>query len=146
MTGTLAKLGIGTLLEYETVPGASPLAFTTLAEVGDEELPHTREFVEATNQSSAGGAREYIPGLIDNEQFDVPCNYIAGNTSHKAVWGFFKSGIKRKWRMVETTASPQKYWEFDAIVAGFNPSFPVAGKKGLKITLRRSGVTAASDE
>lgn len=139
---TDAALGIGTFLEYETVPGASPLAFTTVSEVLDiPEVPHTREFVEATNQSSAGYSREYIAGLIDAEEFTVPCNYLPQDASQAAIWAMFNAGTARKWRLRESTTSPQVTWTFDAIVAAFNPAFPVGDKKALNVTLRRTGPT-----
>ena len=139
---TEATLGIGTFLEYETVPGASPLAFTKVSEVLDlPELPHTREFVEATNQDSLNQTREYIAGLIDAEEFTVPCNYLPQNATHAAIWAMFNAGTARKWRVRESTTSPEITWEFDAIVASFNPAFPVGDKKALAVTLRRTGPT-----
>jgi hypothetical protein len=55
---TGADLGIGTKLAYETVPGASPLAWTEVPQVGDfPELGTTTEFVETTNQDSAQRTR-----------------------------------------------------------------------------------------
>lgn len=139
---TEATLGIGTLLEYETTIGASPIAFTTVSEVLDiPELPHTREFVEATNQSSLNQTREYIAGLIDAEEFTVQCNYLPQDNTQEAIWAMFNAGNARSWRVREATTSPEVTWTFDAIVAAFNPAFPVGDKKVLSITLRRTGPT-----
>ena len=139
---TSASLGIGTFLEYETTPGASPIAFTRLAEVGDiPALPHTREFVEATNQDSLNQTREYIAGLIDAEEFTVECNYLPQNATHAAVWAMFNAGTARVWRVREANTSPEVTWTFDAIVAAFNPSMPIGDKKMLSVTLRRTGPT-----
>lgn len=140
---TQAALGIGTKLEFETTIGASPIAYTVLAEVLDiPELPHTREFVEATNQDSLNQTREYIAGLIDAEEFTVQCNQIAQDATQAAVWAMFNTGAARSWRVREATESPEITWTFDAIVAAFNPSFPLGDKKVLSITLRRTGPTA----
>ena len=139
---TQASLGIGTKLEYETTVGASPIAYTVLSEVLDiPELPHTREFVEATNQDSLNQTREYIAGLIDAEEFTVQCNYIPGDASQNAVWAMFNAGDARLWRVREATASPEETWTFLAIVAAYNPAFPVGDKKVLSVTLRRTGPT-----
>lgn len=139
---TQAKLGIGTKLEYETTIGASPIAYTTVDEVGDiPELPHTREFVEATNQDSEGQSREYIAGLIDAEEFTIQCNSVATSNSQAACWAMFNDGQARLWRVREATESPEVTWTFLAIVASFNPSFPVADKKVTSITFRRTGQT-----
>lgn len=139
---TDATLGIGTVLEYETTIGASPVAYTTLAEVLDiPSLTHTREFVEATNQDSVGNFREYIAGLIDAEEVTFECNYLPQNATHAAVWQQFLDGTARSWRVREATTSPEVTWTFDAIVAAFAPSMPVGEKKMLSITLRRTGQT-----
>lgn len=139
---TAAALGIGTKLEYETVIGASPVAYTVLAEVLDiPPLTHTREFVEATNQDSLNETREYLGGLIDAEEVAFECNYLANDTTHAAVWAMFNAKTTRKWRVREATESPVITWTFDAIVAAFAPSMPVGDKKVLAITLRRTGPT-----
>ena len=141
---TGAQLGIGTKIEFETVVDASPIAFTTLSECLDiPEIPHTREFVEATNQDSEGYTREYIAGLIDAEEFTLQANYVPHDATQDAVWDMQNSldGGRRLWRIRETTASPEITWTFRAMVASFNPAFPVAEKKVLSITLRRTGPT-----
>lgn len=137
---TLATLGIGTKLEYETVIGASPLAYTTVAEVLDiPPLAQTREFVEATNQDSEGQSREYIPGLIDVEEITIECNYLANDPTHIAIEAMFQAGTTRKWRVREATESPEVTYTGDAVVSAYNPSMPVGDKKVLSFTLRRSG-------
>ena len=103
------------------------------------EVPHTREFVEATNQQSANGYREYIAGLKDAEEFTVPCNYIPGDTSQEAVWDMYELGTARYWRLRETTTSPEATMTFLAIVAGVSYAYPVADKKVMNVTLRRTG-------
>lgn len=141
---TAATLGIGTKLQFETTPGASPITWTTVSEMGDlPPLPHTREFVEATNQDSLGFTREYIAGLIDAEEFTVTGNYLPQDASQIAVWTMSqtKDAGKRQWRVLEETASPAVSWQFEAAVSNFAPGFPVADKKTLAITLRRSGPT-----
>ena len=139
---TAATLGIGTVLEYETTIGASPIAYTRLAEVLDiPPLPHTREFVEATNQDSLNQTREYIAGLIDAEEFTIDLNYLPQDTTQAAVWAMFNAGTARLWRAREATTSPEVTWTFLAIVASFTPGFPVGEKKTLSVTFRRTGPT-----
>lgn len=136
-----AQLGIGTKLYYETVPGASPLAFTAVPEAGDiPGLGSDREYVEVTNQDSAG-YREYIPGLNDASELQIPMNYLPNNAVSAAIWTMSQAanGGKRKWRIVETTASPNITFQGDAFVAKFDPAMPVADKKVGTLTLRRTG-------
>lgn len=141
---TGATLGIGTFLEYETVAGASPVAFTRAPEVLDiPELTHTREQVEATNQDSENFTREYIPGLIDAEEVTFVCNYLPQDSSQVAIWNMFNAadGGVRDWRIRESTTSPEVTWTFRASVSACSPAFPVAEKKAFSFTLRRTGPT-----
>ena len=139
---TAASLGIGTKVEYETTPGASPLAFTTVPEVLDlPELPNTRETVETTNQDSQDFTREFIPGLIDPQQFTFECNYLPNNSIQTAIWDQLKTanGGRRLWRVRETTSSPEITWTFEAFVIDFAVAAPVAGVRTVSITLQRTG-------
>ena len=138
---TQATLGIGTKIRIETTPGASPLAFTEIPEVGDiPPLPHTREFVEATNQDS-GNSREYIGGLIDAEEFTFECNYLPQNAVQDLLWARFKSGVAQEFEIEETTTSPAVELRFTGIIAAVSYAYPVADKKTMSVTIRRTGET-----
>lgn len=140
MPATLASLGIGTLVSYETTPGASPLAFTHVAEVLDiPPIVQSVEFVEATNQDSEDRTREYIPGLVDVEEIAFQANYLPQNSGHAAILAMPKAGLKRRWRVVESTASPAITYDFEAFVSSASVSMPVAEKKLLEFSLRVTG-------
>lgn len=136
---TEAELGIGTQLQYETVVGASPLAFTDVPEVLDiPTLTETREFVEATNQDS-GDTREYIAGLNDAEEVTIEMNYLPHSAAQNELYTRYQARTRCKWRVVEESTSPDITWEFDAFIASHGVSFPTADKKVRTIVLRRTG-------
>ncbi len=139
---TGAKLGIGTKVEYETVAGASPQAFTNYPQVKDVEYPEQlRESVETTNQDSTGFTREYIPGLIDPGEITIESNYLPNDSDQSAVRGFNaqSDGGERLWRIRESTSSPEITWTFTGQVLQFKPSAPVDGVRMLTTVLRVSG-------
>lgn len=137
---TDATLGIGTKFRIETVPGASPLAFTEIPEVLDiPELTESAEFVEATNQDSANFTREYIPGLIDAEEFTIEMNYLPASTAQTLLRTRQRERVKFIAQIVETTASPEVTWQFECYISAHSVSAPVAGKKIRSVTVRRTG-------
>lgn len=137
---TDAALGIGTKVSYETVIGASPVAFTVVPEALDiPDLPFTREFLDATNQDS-GDSKEYISGLNDSQEIEIQANYLANNSAQTAIFGFFNDRRARLWRITETTESPAITYEGLALVSSYSPNMPVQNKKLLKFKLRFTGV------
>lgn len=53
---------------YTDIPEAKAIA------VPEEQI----EYQDVTNLDSAGGFREFIPGLRDNGEVTIPCNYTSG--------------------------------------------------------------------
>lgn len=140
MPATQAQLGIGTQVYYETTPGASPLAFTQVPECLDiPPIVQSVEFVEATNQDSEDRTREYIPGLVDVEELTIQANYIADSAVHAAIFAMPRAGVKRRWRIIETTASPNVQYDFEAFVSSASVAMPVAEKKVFEFGLRITG-------
>ena len=135
-----ADLGIGTKLAYETVIGASPVAFTDVPQVGDfPELGTSREFVETTNQDSADRTREYIPGLKDVEEVAIDMNYIdvAAQSDLEAISS--ETVTARIWRVTLQDLSPDIVRYFRAFVAKHTFDGPLAEVRKRRITLRITG-------
>ncbi len=85
---TAGVVGLGTLLKIGD--GATPEVFTTIAEVKDITGPGlTREFAEFTNQSSAGGYREYKPTFKNSGDVTFKCNFLPDD----ATQGFSTTGM-----------------------------------------------------
>jgi len=137
---TGARLGIGTLLAYESVLGASPVAFTEVNQVGDfPEISETREFVETTNQNSEQKRREYIGGLVDVEEVEFEMNYLPTDTAQEAIQGMLSEVLPRWWRWRETQSSPAVVQYVQAFVSKHSVTRPLADKMTRKITLRMTG-------
>lgn len=139
---TGAMLGIGTKLAYETTPGASPVAFTEVEQVGDfPEISETREFVETTNQDSEQKRREYIGGLIDVEEVSFEMNKLESidGPGQQNLRAMLNEVRPRWWRWRETTISPVKVQFVQAFLSKHSVTRPLGDKKVRTITLRMTG-------
>jgi len=143
MAETQAAIGFGTLLSFSN--GASPPVFSVLAEVNDITGPGmSRELPDATHMESPGGWREFLGGLKDAGEITVECNHLPNNATQDASTGvlsLFGSGVRTAWR-ITFPVSPEVVWEMDAVISGFEPSFPVDDKMMLSVTLKVSGQPA----
>lgn len=137
---TGARLGIGTKLAYETVLGASPVAFTEIPQVGDfPEISETREFVETTNQDSIDKRREYIGGLIDVEEVEFEMNYLPQDAAQEALRAMLSETEPRWFRWRETQSSPNVVQYVQAFVSKHSVTRPLGDKMMRKIVLRMTG-------
>lgn len=137
---TGADLGIGTQLAYETVIGASPVAFTDVPQVLDfPELGKSREFVETTNQDSADRTREYIPGLSDVEEIPFEMNYLANNAPQDALETMQDETQNRIWRITLEGVSPDVVRYVRAFVSKHTFDGPLADVRKRRVTLRLTG-------
>lgn len=81
---TLAILAQGTL--FKILGGTSTGGGTTVPEVTKLGCPNQKfDILDATSHDSAGGFREYIPGLIDGESATAEVNFVPTNTVHIQV-------------------------------------------------------------
>lgn len=137
---TGAQLGIGTKLAFETVIGASPVAFSNVPQVLDfPELSQSREFVETTNQDSQDFTREYIGGLIDVEEVPFEMNYVPGNTIQDSLEDMVRETSPRIWRVTLENASPDVVKFVRAFVSKHSFDGPLADVRKRRITLRLTG-------
>lgn len=141
MTGAIS--GYGTLLKLGD--GGSPEAFATIAEVGDLKGPKRKaETIEVTSHSSPGGAKEFIPTLLDNGEVTFDVNLIPTDSTHSAATGLesiLAARSLRNFRMVLPNVQHTTY-AFAAYVTGFEIAAPVGGKLTASLTLKISGAVA----
>lgn len=79
---TQAFLGSQTLFKLGN--GASPEAFTTVAEVVSiGPLAQRKDLVEVTHLEST--AKEFIGGLSDGQEIEIVCNYRPANAQQNAL-------------------------------------------------------------
>ncbi len=138
---TAGVVGLGTLLKIGD--GATPEVFTTVAEVKDITGPGlTREFAEFTNQSSAGGYREYKPTFKNSGDVTFKCNFLPDDTtqgfSTTGLLKDYEDGILRNFELVYPDPGATKA-SFAAYVANIQPQSPISGPLELNVTLRVTG-------
>jgi len=141
---TSATPGYGTLLKMGD--GASPTeTFTTIAEVGDLEAPEiTLNTEDATSQDS-GGWEEAIGTTLTGGEPSFEINWRPTNGTHDETTGMLYvilNRVKKNWKLVLPNTA--KTFSFAALVTGFKPKQPVAGKLTAEIKLKITGpVTVA---
>jgi hypothetical protein len=135
---TAATIGYGTT--YGIHDGADPGAFDMIGEVIDITPPAlTTDQVEATHFLSAGGVREYIPGLKTPGEGSLTLNWIPGGASDVILQALLASGEVRSHQVTFPNGT---IWTFDGWVKGFAPSTPIGDRMTAVVTIQSSGATA----
>lgn len=134
----------GTLLQVGT--GASPEAWTTIANVGDITGPQdTSTVVDITSHSSQAPFRQKIITLLDQGQatfklFWVPTNDTHRNALTGAVTGLrynYINRLKQEYRLKYTDGSSSD--TFYAYVMELSQVAPVAGVYEMTVKLQTTG-------
>lgn len=140
MTVTSAFSSFGTLLQMGD--GATPEAFTTIAEVGDIAGPAlSSDTAEATNHSSTDGMEEVVPTILRTGQVTFPINFVPTAVTQGYTAGLlyhWKQRTKKNWKLIFPDGSSTT-WQFAAFIVGFAPKAPVNGILSADITLKVTG-------
>lgn len=93
-TNTLIKVG----------DGATPTeVFTTVPECTDAQSPNVKtDLQDVTSHDSAGGFREFLPGLKDGESVTAPMFWVPSNATHKSLRVDAYAATKRNFKTVFT--------------------------------------------
>lgn len=132
---TSASLGFTSLLKAGN--GASPQAFTTIAEVTDvTDFGANVEFVEVTNFDSTGGYREYIGGLKTPSNFTFSVNWLPAAPTQAALLADLNAGTTRAFKYQLPTGKGT--YNFSAIVVDWkfsnNPAAAITGSFTLQVS------------
>lgn len=103
----------------------------------------TQDYVDVTSLDSAGGFREYIPGLKDAGQLSLNANYT--HDGYQALSAYQTSGDMAYFRVTLAPAPDQStgdVFTFAGYVTLSVDAGDVAGKVGMTINLRISGAVA----
>lgn len=134
----MAETAFGTLLQIGD--GGGTEAFTTIAEVRDITPPQLGlDTTEVTNHSSPGGWEEHIPTILRTGQVSFQANWIPAHATQSYSAGLLKDLVNKTKRNFRIVLPAGATWQFAAYVNAFNGSLPVAGAKGLSVTLRPTG-------
>src|SRR5262245_53470402 len=102
---TAAAIGYGTLFQLDT-SGAG--AFTTMGEVTSITMANlTRDAIDATHMESAGGWKEFIPGLKDAGEVKIEMNFDPDSVTDGYIRATFASDALQTARIAfPSPASP----------------------------------------
>lgn len=135
---SLAEFAQGTSLEVGD--GADPEVFTRLAHVkGEIPFPQINsDSKEVTDHDSPDSFKEFIATLKDPGQLKITLNYLATDTTQKALIADAQSREIKNWKivMVDTGASE---WAFRAFVMGFQAKGAVDNVYEADVTFQVTG-------
>jgi len=125
--------------------------FTKVAEIIDIDGPSmSRDVIEVTNQDSANGWREFIPGLRDGGEVSLTANWVPASATQDGTAGVlskFTDDALHNWQIItaDDGSSGTMDIDFSAIVTDFSISLPLEEQAQLEFTLKISGaVTIAA--
>lgn len=136
---TLALSSHGTL--FARAPAATPSTFTTIAELGDLNLPELmRNEFEATVHNR--NIDDYVLGILRRGALSFPINFLPTDGTHDHLTGLYKALITEPppvdgYRT--TFMSTGLVWIMSGQVKGIAPKAPVDGKLSADVTIRFSG-------
>jgi len=136
-----ATKGYGAVLYYgdsSTVAGST--TWTAVAQVRDITLPTVEaDDIDVTNQDSTGGAREYIPGLIEGGECEF--ELLFKKSAVTAVYALLAT--QKGWRVtVNDHATADSKWEFDGYVKSFGGEIPLEDPVMCSVTIKVTGKPA----
>ena len=136
---TQAKSGYGTVLSIAGVPPGSSSSgggtYTAVAEKITLKGPNiSAKALKATNQTTSGGAEEYIPsGLVDGGEVEVTGNFVPAEHETLITAVDTIQAWQIAWPQTGTHAAT-----FEAIITDFEPSSepekPLEFSAKLKVT------------
>lgn len=131
----------GTLLQLGD--GSTPEAFTTIAEVGDIDLPDFgNEKEDVTVHTTPGRGRAYITTTRKDQTVGATVNLVPDDETHDVttgLWALAESGERANFRFVLPDDAATT-WEFSASVETFQPHAPVQGVLTADLELAIDGV------
>ena len=130
----------GTLLQIGD--GGTPESFTTIAEVGDIDLPDMgNEFEDVTVHTTSGRSRAYKAILLKDKTIEAEINFLPGDATHDGSTGLKSladSGEANNFQVILTDDDSTTY-RFSAFVETFQPHAPVSGILKADLALRVDG-------
>lgn len=116
--------------------------FTDIAEATAILVPETQvDYKDVTSLDSAGGFREYIPGLKDAGEVSIPCNYTTA--VYTAAEGYRAAGTLITFKTTLPLEAGQSttgdVFEFSGYVSPLLETNEVGEPIGLSINVRTSG-------
>jgi predicted secreted protein len=138
--GLLGKAAKG--LQLKMGDGASPEAFTTIAEVKDITFPlMSVDQLDGTNHDRPGDWAEIILTILRHPEVTFRVNFLPNHATHNNATGYqglAQAKTLRNWQLVIPQFANATY-AFQSYVTGVSILGPVAGMLEGDITLKPTG-------
>lgn len=128
----IAQPSINTLIQLGN--SASPIVYTTVANVGDMTGPtFAAAVVDVTSHSTTVPWREKITTLLDPGQLSFKLYFITDYSPHRQLFAVFANRTLANWRMVFPDQDGT-VWFFQAYISKFSVTSTVAGVTEAAVT------------
>lgn len=118
---------------------ASPEVLTEIEEILDMSgFGETSELIEVTNWDTAEGAKEFIAGPAEGDEFTVTCNFIGTAGSHQAALRADK-GSTRTFDLTYSGVSPQRVWSGQVVILGWSKTPSRSEQNQIEFTFKITG-------
>ncbi len=123
---------------------ATPVSetFTTIAEVGDIDLPEmSNDREDVTTHDSPGRTKEWLVTTLENGECSFPINWVPTDATHDETTGLLSSLVDGEARNFQIVLPDDGNYtlQFAAHVLKFAPKAPVSGALTADITLGSTG-------
>lgn len=125
--------------------GNSPEGFDTYCEVTDVgDIGEKNDQVEVTTLCN-GGAKMYIAGLSDGQEFDFTANFAVGNAQQASLIASCKAKENRNFSFRLGKDSPQSSLDFNAAMLSWMVAGSTSKANTVKFTAKISGPIAVAN-
>jgi hypothetical protein len=130
---------IGNEFKFQVGNGATPteLFADFCAVIDPGAIGEEKPLIDVTSLCDL--ARTYRGGLADGASIPLKCNFIQGDTATRSLYQKYKTNAVGHFRLTLDDTSPQEYFEFSAVILGWNLAIPVGDKAAITFTLKVSG-------
>lgn len=129
---------IGNEFKFQVGNGASPEVFANFCAVVDPgAIGEEKPLIDVTSLCDA--ARAYRGGLADGASIPLKCNFIQGDVAIRSMYQKYKTNTVGHFRLTLDDTSPEEFFEFAAVITGWNLAVPSGDKASVTFTLKVSG-------
>ncbi len=128
---------LGNDFVFQVGDGGSPEAFANMCAVIDPgSIGEEKPLIDVT--AICDEARTYRNGLADGVEIPLVVNFIRGDNQIRALYLGFKNDLVKRFRL-SVKDDPTEFFEFSAIIRGWNTSAPIGDKSSMTFTLKVTG-------
>lgn len=127
----------GTLVARQ--PASTPGVFTTIAELGDLDLPELMRNEFSADSQDRNIDEWVIGGILRRSPLVLPLNFIPSNATHDHLTGLYKAIIDKTLDGYRITFPTGTVWIASGQLTSLKPGAPADGKLTLNATIRFKG-------